>query len=342
MASYFEKKGSSYYYIKVKRNGKWVPESTLIRKDAPNALRKIKKLVADECSKELSGPSKGSGWDWVPSWIRTTYQENTLVRYTNAWTAIDCYLELNDIRGPEVVTYKLCRAYPTWRESVDKKILKPCNWNTAITEIKVLSVIMQEAVRQEIIAANPCLRLGLKRRNVKKKKEITTSQQQIVEAALSLPTAKKWMRDSWIVAMTQGFRLSATAVPLADIDLTLNVVSVTSKKKVHTAPLHPEVRKLAVVAIEEGRTVLVDFPPSPAKMWWKFFRKLGLKDLSFHSTRVTVTTRLARAGRSKQQTMAYVGHASETVHDVYTRLSAPDVAHLGSALQTSFSENPKA
>ena len=57
-----------------------------------------------------------------------------------------------------------------------------------------------------------------------------------------------------------------------------------------------------------------------------------MKHLTFHSTRVTVVTRLARAGESKPKVMAYVGHASETVNDVYLRLSAPDVADLSSHL----------
>lgn len=350
MASYFDKKGSGFYYLKVKRNGEWVPEPTTIRKDSPGALRAIKKLVAEETAKELNGPAKTSGWKWVDGWIRTTYRKKTLQRYSAAWTALEVYLAEFRIFGPESISYKLCKDYPTWRTGVDPDIMKPCNWNTALTELKVLSAIMQEAVRQEIIKANPCYRLGLKRRDVKKKPEITAEQQQVVEDALALlPIEKEWMRDSWLVGMCQGVRLMETAIPVVNIELTprVNLPSgsfwLTGKGgKIHTAPLHPEVRALAERKIATGETRLVTFPPSPAKEWWKFFRKIGLKGISFHCTRVTVPTRLARAGYSKHLTMAYVGHASETVHDVYVRLGPADVAHLSATLGTKMTDAPKA
>ena len=54
--------------------------------------------------------------------------------------------------------------------------------------------------------------------------------------------------------------------------------------------------------------------------------------LCFHSTRVTVVTRLAREHHPIYETKAYVGHASDTIHAVYQRLSPPDVRHLGAAL----------
>jgi hypothetical protein len=65
---------------------------------------------------------------------------------------------------------------------------------------------------------------------------------------------------------------------------------------------------------------------------------LKMKHLSFHSTRVTVVTRLARANYSRQLTKAYVGHASDTVHDIYTRLEAADVRHLGKVLSAAVND----
>lgn len=47
--------------------------------------------------------------------------------------------------------------------------------------------------------------------------------------------------------------------------------------------------------------------------------------LSFHSTRVTVVTRLARAGVQERVAMRYVGHASATIHRIYTRLQVDDL-----------------
>jgi hypothetical protein len=89
---------------------------------------------------------------------------------------------------------------------------------------------------------------------------------------------------------------------------------------------------LAEVAHAKKRQTLVNLPQYAAKKWHQFFRRLGLGHLSFHSTRVTVVTRLARAGHPIYQTKAYVGHASDTVHAIYQRLTPMDVRHLGADL----------
>jgi integrase len=258
---------------------------------------------------------------------------------------LEVWFDEHELFGPEDITNKLAKDYPDWRIRVDEDLMKPCKWNTALTELRVLSTALGEAVTRGFIVANPCYRLGLKRRDTAKKPEITPDDQVKIEAALE--TAPAWMLHSWTIAMAQGFRLSETAVPIFNVDFTPRPglangsLWVRGKgDKIHVAPMHPAVRALALEAKEEGRTNLVKFPKSPAKEWWKFFRRLKLK-MSFHSTRVTVVTRLARGGHTKAQTMAYVGHASETVHDVYTRLGAADVAHLGASLQVGGSQSGK-
>jgi hypothetical protein len=339
MASYFIHPRSRFYRLKVKRRGKWVQEPTTIHIDSAGAVRRIKKLVAEENARELAAPVARHGWQWVPEYLTRTFRDKTLLRYTAAWTAIEVWLEIHELLGPADVTFQHARDYPNWRTQVDPSLMKPCKWNTALTEVRVLSKVLQESVQRGHIDGNPCFRLGLKRRDTKVKPEITLVQQAIVETELLKPEIAEWMRRSWTVAMTQGFRLTETAVPIANIDFTPRPglpggsLWVRGKGgKIHPAPLHPAVRALADKVIEEGGTILVEFPKSPAKQWWKFFRRIGLEGISFHSTRVTVVTRLLRDGHSKAQTMAYVGHASETVQAVYNRLGAPDVAHLGNSL----------
>lgn len=336
MASKLLRPGSAYWYLKVKRKGKWVQEATTIRRDAPNAARRLKRALAVERMQETSAPHSQHGWLWVPAFLERAYRDKTLLRYQAAWTAIEVWMDEMEILGPSDVTFQNAKEYPDWRVNVDPKIMRQCVWNSALTELRVLSSVMQEAVARGYIPANPCFRLGLKRRDTKKKPEITDAEQKKIEAALV--NEPPWMLHCWTVAMHQGFRLSETAVPVANIDLEprpgLPNGSLWVKGKggkIHVAPLHAAVRAIAEKATEEKRALLVDFPKSPAKEWWKFFRRLKMK-ISFHSTRVTVVTRLARHGHSKAQTMAYVGHASETVHDVYTRLGAADVAHLGDSL----------
>ena len=63
--------------------------------------------------------------------------------------------------------------------------------------------------------------------------------------------------------------------------------------RMHEAPLHRDVRPIAEKAMREGRSSLVKLPGNASKQWCQFFDDLGMPDLSFHCTRVTVVTRLA-------------------------------------------------
>lgn len=343
MASYFKHPRSPFYYLKVKRKGKWVAISSGVRVGQVDALRRVRKLCLEEEAKELEGETEGGmvGWGWVPVFLRAHFHNSpkTLTRYAEAWTALEVYFEERGVAGPRDVTHLVCFEYPDWRVKTEK--IKASTWNTALTELRVLSRVMTAAVQRGYVTQNPCFRLGLKREKTKRKPEITAEQQAIIEKALE--TERPWMRQSWLVAMCQGFRLSETNCPLDRIDFVTNTISVIGKGgKVHTAPLHPQVRELALQAKAAGRSTLLEILPKKASLRWsQFFRKLGFKGMTFHSTRVTVVTRLARSGASKSQTMAYVGHASETVHDVYLRLTAADVSGLSSLLTVSDSRKGK-
>jgi site-specific recombinase XerC len=334
MASFFQHKNSGFYYLKVKRGGKWVQVPTNIRVEHVDSLRRVKMMALQESAKELEIPRGSSGWEWVPGFLRTQFGEvsTTLQRYGEAWTALEIYIALKECLGPERVTHTLCYEYCDWRVSCREHGMRPVKWNTALHELKVFSRILSEAVKRGMIQANPCFRLGLRRRNTRVKPEITHEEQAIIEEALK--NQPQWMQDSWTIAMCQGFRLSETNCPLSRVEFGLGTISVIGKgHKVHTAPLHPKVREIALRAKQAKQERLLDrFPHKASLHWVKFFRSIGMSHLSFHCTRVTVVTRLARSGASKAQTMAYVGHASETVHEVYLRLSAPDVAHLGKLL----------
>jgi integrase len=104
------------------------------------------------------------------------------------------------------------------------------------------------------------------------------------------------------------------------------------KDKLHAAPLHKRCLPLVERRRTEGAALLVDLPAMPSKAWHSFFKRLGLGHLSFHSTRVTVVSRLIRANVSPAVVMQYVGHASQTVNEIYRRHRPLDVAHLGALL----------
>jgi len=336
MASSYTRTGSPFYWLRIQKpDGTWGAKSSGIRIDAPGAVRKVKQLVAEETlmEQEFGGNGNANRFDaWVPGFLRQKYANpKTVSRYLNAWSALATYLEHRKIISPSQVTYKLCTDYPAFRTNPPKKLIRPRSTNTALTELKVFSALLQEAVRRGFITANPCMRLGLKRTPPKQKPEITDDEVLKIEEALK--TRDEWMRDSWLVAMRQGCRLSETGVLLASVDLTARTVSFDAKGgRIHTAPLHSDLISLVKKARTAKRKRLVDLPKYPAKKWHQFFRRIGLPHLSFHCTRVTVVTKLARSGAPIYKTKAYVGHASDTVHAIYQRLTPVDVRDLGAVL----------
>jgi integrase len=338
MASYYVRKGSPYYWLRYQHpDGTWGDRSSKIRTDGPGAVRKIKQRTAELTMQEVHRDRTGSanGFDtWVPGFLGERYRNpKTLARYMAAWSAVATYLAHIDIVSPLQVSYRLCTEYPQFRTKPPTDAIRARSYNTALTELKVFSAILQEAVRRGYITANPCIRLGMRRTPPKRKPEITAAEQTKIESALR--SQDEWMRDSWTVAMLQGCRISETAVPMSNVDSRQGVISFLAKGgRIHTAPLHSDLLPLVRRAKKQRRTRLVALPQYAPKKWHQFFRRLGLAHLSFHATRVTVVTRLARAGFSMAQTKAYVGHASDTVHSIYQRLAPTDVRHLGAVLSS--------
>jgi len=338
MASYYKRKASPYYWLRYQRaDGTWADKTSKVRIDNNGSLRKIKQTTAEHTMRELHVDRNGQSnrFDvWVPGFLSDQYPNaKTLLRYINAWSAIATYLDHINVISPLQVTYQVCRAYPHFRTNPPRNVMRARTFNTALTELKVFSAILQEAVRRNYINANPCLKLGYKRTPPKQKPEILADEQCKIETALR--HQEPWMQECWLVAMRQGCRLSETAVPLTNIYLQTKTVSFVQKgSRPHTVPLHDDLVPLVRLAQQQKRHQLVELPKYAAKKWHQFFRRIGLPHLSFHCTRVTVVTRIARAGHSMALTKAYVGHGSDTVHAIYQRLTAADVRHLGAALST--------
>ncbi|MDR1282262.1 MAG: hypothetical protein LBK99_15785 [Opitutaceae bacterium] len=99
-----------------------------------------------------------------------------------------------------------------------------------------------------------------------------------------------------------------------------------------TTRLYPGLAPLIRQLQEAGASHLCVLPRMASKDWWLFFRRLKMSHLCFHCTRVTVITRLARAGMPIQQAMRFVGHASAVVHQIYQCLQALDLGAAVAAL----------
>lgn len=60
-------------------------------------------------------------------------------------------------------------------------------------------------------------------------------------------------------------------------------------------------------------------PPNFSKRWCKFFDRIGLPHITFHSARVRATTKLMEAGVDQRIAMDFIDHSSELVHRIYVR-----------------------
>jgi site-specific recombinase XerD len=335
MASYYEKDGR--YYVRFKTpGGKWSAKSTGIKVDSKGSLRKVEREVSRYRAIEKAMAKEGSEAlfsSWVDEWMIYKYHNaKTLTRYQGIWSHVSIFLKEKKVSHPAEMTYQLAHEFMTWRSTdLCSEWLKPCKWNTALTELRVLGAALQEAVRRGYIIASPMAKLGITRRDVRQKRELTSDEIETIEE--HLPKAKEWIQDAWLVGMKQGCRLSECAVPLSRINTDEMEITFHIKGgKTHTAPLHKDLLPLVEKARKRKSGLLVEFPPSHSRAFVNWLREIGVDEVSFHYLRVTVITRLARAGYSEQQTMAYIGHSSTEVHAIYTKLKSRDVQGLGDAL----------
>ena len=209
MASPYVRTSSPFYWIRFQKpDGTWGGKSSGIRRTADGSLRKVKQAVAQETMREhtFSERTQSNRFDaWVPTFLSRKYaNEKTLIRYQAGWSAISTFLWHRNVIAPAQVTYQLCTEYPAFRTHPPKELMKARSHNTALTELKVFSAIMQEAVRRGYVPANPAIRLGLRRHAAKQKPEITAAEQATIEEALK--SRDGWMRDCWLVAMLRRCR----------------------------------------------------------------------------------------------------------------------------------------
>lgn len=296
--------------------------------DDPTSKRKAYDYACQKAKEAstLVEAGRGEAWDqWVPSFMEINWrnQPKTLRTYEVRWKALRFWLRESGILVPRAVKYEHAREWLAYRTSLKRHRGTYYNFNTALAELRLLGTIMREAVRRGFAPGNPIAQLGIKKAPHKEKPEITDEEDaKIRSELLSRPV---WMRECYHIAMCHGCRLTETKVPMERIDLARGTVTFHGKgNKVFTTQIHPALRPLAEAKKKVGARHLCDLPPMPAKEWWKFFREVGLAHLCFHCTKVTVITKLCRAGVPQGVAMSFVNHAKEEVHRVYQRLKVAD------------------
>lgn len=348
MASLYKRPRSPFWWVKYRgADGHVHRESTGLRVGIGPETRSAQRIEAQRTQEELDRPSAQARDEfdaWVEPWIQTHYgsQPHTLTRYLGSWTTVRAFCAQSQppIHRPCQVLRDHVTQFLRWRQNPPRDSgVRAVARNSAILDLRIWRLIMFEAVARGHCHANPLSRTHLKPDRPAEKPELTDEQIAAVEAALV--SKPEWMRVSWAIALRQGCRFSETCLPLSDVDLANGTITFTIKSGVrHTTRLHPDLRPMFAEMKAAGleRTFRKPVGSNGPREWHRFFKRLGMPGVSFHCTRVTAITRLARAGVSQQQAMRFIGHSTASIHKIYQRLQVGDLDRAISAL--SFRDGP--
>lgn len=339
MAYLYRKARSPFWYVVFfDADGEERHRSTGFRADDPNDTSRAKALRAELEAKEhhRDPGTGGDAWDsWVPQFLqRHCKTEKTHERYLDAWKWLALWMQRERIHSARQLSYKRGIEYLDWRTTFRKRTGKVVGRNTAIFELKTLSLIVGEAVRLGHADANPLLNLKLHKDMPAKKPEI--ADEELVQIQRALKEEPEWMQISFAIALHTGCRLRETCIPLDCVDFQENKLTFPCPKggetRAFSIPM-PSALKPVLESLKAGRQrYTVEFPFQPSRRWQQFFIKMKMPHLCFHCLRVTYVNRLRRAGVPREAAMRLVNHASELVHQIYQREKVEDVAQWRDAV----------
>lgn len=339
MAYLYKKARSPFWYVVYfDADRKEVHRSTGLRTDDPNDTAKAKALRAELESKEhhRAPVVNSEGWDaWVPKYLqRHCETKRTLERYTGNWKWLALWLQTRRLHSPRAITYRNALEYIDWRTTFKKRSGRTVGRNTAVLELKLLAMILGEAVRLGYADANPLLSLKLKRDKSAKKPEITD--EEITKIREALKIEPEWMQLAFEISLHTGCRLRETRLPVECLDFIENKITFPSPKggedRAFSIPMPSALRPLLERIEKSERKFTLEFPFQPSRRWQQFFIKLEMPHLCFHCLRVTYVNRLRRAGVPREAAMRLVNHSSELVHQIYQREKVDDVAQWRDAV----------
>ena len=338
MASIIPRKNSPHLHIKYKSDGKWKTRATKYLKssfeDRREARREVYRLTQQEMEITGGGPREHFN-SWVPMWIQDRYAKSakTESRYGLAWRNLSTFLDERKIKSPAQLNREACFDYLRWRKDHENSALSPCGHNTALFELKFLRVIMFEAVDRRIIQTNPCSRLKIEKEASKEKRPL--DDQEILFIYKKLAEQPEWMMVSMEFGLYQASRISQTSTPIDGIDWKRGIITYHRERvKGGQAFSHPIderfIPRLKTITAKSKDGLTCTLPSLASLIWWKFLKRIGIKDASHHCFRVTWVTRACLNEVPEAFAMKFVHHGSSDVHRIYQKLKAEDLKHVPS------------
>ena len=283
----------------------------------------------------------GDGWRWVEPFISTRYaaKDRTREIYLIQWRRLRLFFAESDIPGPAELTRDLVFEYPDWRCSqVKQKSGRSPKLNTALGELKLLGLIMDEAVARNIVMDNPSKRLGIGRAEVDLRPEITAGMFDLIWGELT--GYPLWMRRSFWLAINTGLRFATTRLHRNQVRVATGDILIEhpkgGRRREFAIPIYDSIRGMIEEFVKSKEQFIWDAPRGTLTglEWSRFFKASAayVPGLCFHSTRVTFITRGMRAGIPESVMMRMVNHAEKDISRVYQRWTSEDVRRYAARL----------
>lgn len=217
--------------------------------------------------------------------------------------------------------------YIGWRQKPDVPWLYKCGKNNALQEIKILRMALFEAMARGWLDHNAASKLGIEKNRPEEKPAMTDEEITTIRQELTKEPA--WMSICFEIALHQALRLRQCAFPISCIDLDRMTLTyptdIVKGKRPFSHPIDPRIVPLLQKLKARKRKKTCEIPDMPSKAFWLFFKRIGMRHLCFHCTRVTWITRAAIGNVPIQKAMRFVNHASTEIHKIYLRLVSDDL-----------------
>lgn len=317
---------------------------TIIRKDDPQKRQKIaREINRVEAQLLATGNKDGRGdWHWVLPYLKLRYHGKapTLRCYRIHWRWLSEYLAHRELDCPAKLTREEVFGYAEWRCSqIKEKSGKNPKMNTALGELKLLGLVMQEAVSRHLAIENTARKLGIEREEVDLRPEILPTERAIIRKALR--KQPEWMAISFELALNTGLRFASTRLARHQVRLASSDILIEKpkggRKREFAIPIYPSVRPLIEKFLASGKQFVWTAPTGTMTglEWSKFLHSLPINPaIVFHSTRITFITEGMRAGVPESAMMKMVNHGSKEISRIYQRWTSDDVRRFAGRLPT--------
>ena len=276
-------------------------------------------------------------------WLEDGLAKNSLDAYRRDLKAFARWLEVArpDVAGLHAVATHDIEAYRSARHADSKA-------STANRRLSVLKRYYQYALRQKLVAADPCLKLASAKQA---QRFVHTLSEAQVEALLAAPDVRTplGLRERTMLELmyASGLRVSElVALKTFELSLDDGVLRITGKgAKTRLVPFGGEARQWIARYMKEARWAILDGQqddalfvtgrggPMTRQMFWVIIKKHAQKagitsPLSPHTLRHAFATHLLNHGADLRVVQLLLGHSDISTTQIYTHVARERLKHL--------------